>query len=180
MIRCYITDRRRVTDLRAHVARIVAARHADWIQVREKDLPARDLYALCRDIVEIARPAGVRVLVNERADVAKAAGADGIHLPSNAMAPWRFPGSFCGVSCHNEDELLRAQNEGASYVVLGPVFAPGSKTYTGNVMGLAEFARLAKLATIPVLALGGITAANASSCMDAGAAGIAAISLFDA
>lgn len=151
----------------------------DWIQIREKDLAARELYALCRDIVEIAKPAGVRVMVNERADVAMAAGADGVHLPSNAIAPSRFPGLFCGVSCHNEDELLRAEREGAAYAVLGPVFAPGSKEYAGPLMGLVEFARLVRMVSIPVLALGGVTAATAGACVDAGAAGIAAISLFD-
>lgn len=157
---------------------IADARAADWIQVREKDLSARDLYALCLDLVEIARPAGIRVLVNERADVARAAGADGVHFPSNALEPWRV-GGFCGVSCHSEAELMAAQAEGASYAVLGPVFAPGSKDYRGPVMGLEEFARLVRLVRIPVFALGGVTAASAKSCLEAGAAGVAGISLFD-
>lgn len=166
-------------DLRTHVAKLASAHSVDWIQIREKDLSARELLLLCRDIVELAKPAGIRVLVNERADVAKAAGADGVHLPSNAVAPMRFGGLFCGVSCHNEAELLAANAEGASYAVLGPVFVPGSKDYRGPLTGLEEFARLVKLVRIPVFALGGVTAANAASCQDAGAAGIAGISLFD-
>jgi thiamine-phosphate pyrophosphorylase len=179
LLRYYITDRRRVPDLRLHVANLVATHAVDWIQIREKDLTARELFLLCRDIVEIAKPAGIRVLLNERADVANAAAADGVHLPSNSIPPSRFTGQFCGVSCHNEAELVTAEAEGASYAVLGPVFAPGSKDYRGPLMGLPEFERLVKLVKIPVFALGGITAANARSCMDAGAVGVAGISLFD-
>ncbi len=181
MIRYYITDRRRVPDLRAHIAKIVEAGTADWIQIREKDLPAKELYALTSDVVQLARPAGIRVLVNERSDIAIAAGADGVHLPSHAVSaavlPRRMP--LIGVSCHNQAELARAQREGASFAVLGPVFAPRSKSSDLPPLGLPEFQHLVRSATIPVLALGGITHANIAECMAAGASGVAGISLFD-
>ena len=182
MIRYYITDRRRTAiPVVEHTARLVAARAVDWIQIREKDLSSRDLAELTAAIVAIAKPAGVRVLVNERTDVALAAGADGVHLPSDAIAPWKLRclGVSCiGVSCHNAAELQSAVQGGADFAVLGPVFRPLSKDYQSDILGLAGFEQLARPSPIPVLALGGITHENAPACMHAGAAGIAGITLF--
>ncbi len=182
MIRYYITDRKRTPNLIANVERLVAERAVDWIQVREKDLSAQDLLELTTRIVRIAKPFGVKVLVNERADVAIAARADGVHLPSNALPPSALrkleASMMIGVSCHDQAELSRAAAEGADFAVLSPVFAPLSKEIAAPPLGLTEFARLAATVRIPVLALGGVTHENAPSCLAAGAAGVAGISLF--
>jgi thiamine-phosphate pyrophosphorylase len=182
VIRYYITDRRLTpTPLVEHVAGLVARNAIDWIQIREKDLSSRELAALTSAIVAIAKPAGVRVLVNERVDIAIASSADGVHLPSNAISPWKLRClgiPFIGVSCHNTAELRAATEEGADFVVLSPVFQPLSKNYQAEALGLPLFEQLARSTSIPVLALGGVTRENAPTCIQAGAAGIAGITLF--
>lgn len=156
---------------------------ADWIQIREKHLEARELAAVVRAVLALPERGGLEVLVNSRLDVALACGAHGVHLPAGDVpaARWRArtpPGFRLGVSCHTLAELRRA--EGADYVVFGPVFAPLSKSSELTPRGLAGLARAARASAIPVLAVGGITEANAAACVQAGAAGIAAISLFRA
>jgi thiamine-phosphate pyrophosphorylase len=151
-----------------------------WLQIREKDLPARELYQLVLAAQALPNPAHTKLIVNTRADVALAAGADGAHFPSNspALANWRAiapPHFLLGVSCHTLDEVQRAA---AGYILFGPVFAPLSKTSTLPTHGLAGLAQAAQSTRVPVLALGGITPANAPACVAAGATGIAGISLF--
>ncbi|MBZ5603628.1 MAG: thiamine phosphate synthase [Acidobacteriia bacterium] len=172
MIRCYITDR----NLRG------LGKAADWIQVRDKELPARELHALVKQV--IAKVPQSKVIVNTRMDVALAAGAAGVHLPAHSIEPSRFrtiapPGFLIGVSCHSVDEVRAAEQEGADYVVFGPVFAPLSKASDLSPRGLARLSEAVRAVKIPVLALGGITRDNAIPCQHAGAAGIAAISLFE-
>jgi thiamine-phosphate pyrophosphorylase len=155
----------------------------DWIQIREKDLSARELLALTRDALAQPNPRGVKILVNSRIDVALAAGAAGVHLPANSPAPrsWRdiTPRDFLiGVSCHSVDQVSRASQEGADYVVFGPVFDPLSKPADSPPRGLDELARAAASVKIPVLALGGITRENTAACAAAGAAGVAGVSLY--
>lgn len=156
----------------------------DWVQIREKDLPPRELLDLVIQVIEVARPRGIKVLVNERADVAVAAGADGVHLPSRAIAPVEFRRlgiRLIGVSCHDQAELTAAVSGGADFAVLGPVFAPKSKRSFQSPLGLEEFGRLASNHPgFPVLALGGVTDRYSSACESVGAAGIAGISLFRA
>jgi thiamine-phosphate pyrophosphorylase len=178
MIRCYITDRRSAGDLLGTIARNLA-QGVNWVQIREKDLPARELIDLVRQAV--AR--GGKILVNTRADVAIAAGAAGVHLPSASIAPrtWRAitpPGFLIGVSCHSLEDVELAEAEGADYVLFGPVFSPLSKTSDLAPRGLTELGRVSRAVKIPVLALGGITNDNAPLCVEAGAAGVAGISLF--
>lgn len=168
MLRCCITDR--TLDFTGQV---------DWVQVRDKELPARELIA----VVRLAMARVGKVLVNSRVDVALAAGAAGVHLPSGSIAApeWRriTPSGFLiGVSCHSRADVLLAEREGADYAVFGPVFAPLSKTSDLPARGLEELGRVSRSVRIPVLALGGITWENASDCVAAGAAGIAGITMF--
>jgi thiamine-phosphate pyrophosphorylase len=151
----------------------------DWVQVRDKDLPARELIA----VVRRAMGRVGKVLVNSRVDVALAAGAAGVHLPSGSIAPseWRritLAAFLIGVSCHSLEDVVRAEREGADYVVFGPVFDPLSKAPDLPARGVDELGRVARAVRIPVLALGGITWENAADCVAAGAAGVAGITMF--
>jgi thiamine-phosphate pyrophosphorylase len=184
VIRCYITDRR---SLKGEPLLDAIARNlrvgVTWIQIREKDLSARDLYELIIAAKALPNPHGAKFIVNTRADVAIAARADGVHFPSGSPEPrrWRgiVPAGFLlGASCHSIEELTAAQGEGATYAVFGPIFAPLSKASAIAPHGLAGLAVAAHSVTIPVLALGGITNDNAASCIAAGAQGVAGISLY--
>ncbi|HEY7334676.1 MAG TPA: thiamine phosphate synthase [Bryobacteraceae bacterium] len=185
MIECYITDRAALAvgqSLLDAIARNLES-GPDWIQIREKDTTARDLYELVSRAIQLPNPRGVKFLVNGRVDVALAAGAGGVHLPANSPPPryWREitpPGFAIGVSCHAIEEVLQAEREGASYALFGPVFAPLSKSSGLHPRGLVELGRAAASVKIPVLALGGITRENMPACISAGTAGIAAISLY--
>ena len=156
---------------------------ADFIQVREKDLSDRKLFGLVRSVVAAAHPMGCRVLVNGRADIALAAGADGVHLPSTGLRPrsvrsWVPPGFVVGLSVHSRGEALRAEREGADYVLAGPVYPTPSKLKYGKPLGLRRFARICRSVRIPVYALGGVHARNIGELRAAGAAGVAGITLF--
>ena len=180
---CYITERTSLRgDLLPQIARALEA-GVDLVQIREKDLSSRDLYELVRDVLGLKNPTGTRIVLNERVDVALAADAAGVHLPSRAVPPSRIrgvtsPEFLIGVSCHNLEEVRRAEAEGAGYVVFGPVFPTATKMKYGPPQGLAALARTCRAVRIPVLALGGVTVDNAAQCMDSGGGGIAGISLF--
>ena len=176
MLRCYITDRRLLREESLEQAIQRLAPSVDWIQLREKDLPAREL-------LRLASLAPAKVIVNSRMDVALAACARGLHLPAGSAPPrwWRrlAPKGFqIGVSCHTVEEVRQAEVDGADYVYFGPVFAPLSKSSDLVPRGLEGLEAAARAVSIPVLALGGITFDKADSCVAAGAAGIAGISLF--
>src|SRR3954453_17546865 len=134
MVRYYITDRSGCRDVIDCITR-AAADGVDFIQIREKDLNARDLLALTRQAVAAVAPWPTRILVNARLDVALAASAHGVHLPANSIPPIELrrvtPGGFLiGVSCHSLDDVQRAET--ADFVVYGPVFAsPGKSTPVG-------------------------------------------------
>jgi len=193
MLKCYITDRLTLPPGASLMDVIEKASYSeeprssgsgreepDWIQIREKDLSAREFLALVTAALELRGP---KILVNTRMDVALAAGAAGCHLPANSPPPslWRkiTPVAFLiGMSCHTVEEVRTAESEGADYVFFGPVFPPRSKASPLPARGLELLARAAGSVRIPVLALGGITETNMDDCVKAGAAGIAAISLF--
>jgi thiamine-phosphate pyrophosphorylase len=163
----------------------------DYIQLREKDLTARELEALGREAMKIigkhssaGHKARTALLVNSRTDVALVAGADGVHLRSDDVTPadvhavWRTgaDGSkqpLIGVSCHSATEVTRAAINGATFAVFAPVFEKRNAAPSG-IDSLRDACR----APIPVLALGGVTVQNATSCLRTGAAGIAGIRLF--
>jgi thiamine-phosphate pyrophosphorylase len=206
----YITDRATLADdeptrRRRLLEKIAEAEAAgvDYIQLREKDLPTRDLEALAREAVGVIRKANLRtenrqrrtaLLINSRTDIALEAGADGVHLRSDdisphevitlwakcAAAPCRAPvraflpqSPVIAVSCHSPGEVTQGAANGASFAVFAPVFEKRNAPPTG----LSALKQVCQ-SNIPVLALGGVTLENARSCLEAGAAGIAAIRLF--
>ncbi len=179
MLRYYITDRRAIGGNVALLRNVAClANGVDVIQVREKDLPARDLCQLVREILSVAHPS-VRVLVNDRADVAIACGAHGVHLRGNAIAVPHIravcpPGFTISVSCHSVNDVRIASREGADYALLSPIFSSSKSA----ALGLATLAEAVGVSTIPVLALGGVEAALLPECGKAGAAGFAAIRYF--
>lgn len=154
----------------------------DLFQVRRRRSTARELerfVATCLDRVPEARD---RLLVNDRLDVALAAGVSGVHLPARglpiAAVRRRAPADFrIGVSTHRPEEVLRAEEDGASFAVFGPVFSTPSKPGHPG-LGLEALARAAGLASIPVFALGGVGPENLDEVLGAGASGVAGISAF--
>jgi thiamine-phosphate pyrophosphorylase len=159
------------------IARASAAVHggATCIQLRLKDVSARDLVALAHELV---RSVGVPVIVNDRADVAIAAGAAGVHLgaddlPAAAIRKFAPGGFIIGASVGNDEEIRGSR--GADYVGIGPLFATSSKGNAGPAIGVAEFKRLAVATGLPAVAIGGISPENAGAAIEAGAAGVAAI-----
>jgi len=178
-----ITDRKSLTGALEDFLRRALAAGVDMVQLREKDLTPCELYRLALQLRALPNPHGARLLVNGRTDVALAAGLDGVHLPGAAVSPERIravaPDDFhIGVSCHSLEDLERAEAEGADYAVFSPVFPTTSKPGYGPPLGLSALKQACTAVRIPVFALGGVTAANARACIDAGAQGIAGISLF--
>jgi thiamine-phosphate pyrophosphorylase len=155
------------------------------LQIREKSLPARVLYELTCQAAEITRGSKTRLLVNDRADIARAAGADGVHLtahslPADVVRGICGPEFLIGVSTHSLDEVRAARDKGADFVVFGPVFETESKRSFGAPQGLDKLRQVAdELGEFPVLAIGGISLENAGACFEAGASGVAGISLFE-
>jgi len=146
------------------------------IQVREKDLPGGELFALVCRIRDLAAGTKTRVLVNDRLDVALAAGIDGVHLPANGLpvASVRPLVKVLGVSVHTLEEAVAAESVGADFIVFGPIFETPGKT----AVGLEPLRKVAASVKIPVLAIGGITLEGAGDVLAAGAAGVAGIRIF--
>src|SRR5512146_645770 len=206
MLLCYITDRWQFPgtpeEQRARLlGKVAEASRAgvDLIQLREKDLPAREVEALAAEaarlVGENAGPKRTRLLINSRVDIAIAAGADGAHLRSEdiAASEARFifnkagmPAAVIGVSCHALAEVRLADSHGADFAVFGPVFEKSGAAGQGLAALRDSCGQVAAhgieaavpAGQMPVLALGGVTEENAAACLRAGAAGIAGIRLF--
>ena len=176
-----ITDRRR--SLGRPVEEIVAAAVAGgvgWVQIREKDLPARALSDLVREV--LARAGRARVFVNDRLDVALATGCHGIHLGASTLPVAEVrriaPSLLIGYSAHGRDEALAAERDGASFVTFSPIYETRSKGVSAGAapQGTGKLAAVCRALRIPVYALGGITLARAPEALRAGAAGLAVVS----
>jgi thiamine-phosphate pyrophosphorylase len=208
MLRYAITDRAsfpgdeatRQTALLEQAAWL-ASNGIDFLQLREKDLSAADLTHLARQLLTILRTATSpthnsqltthncpKLLINSRADIALATRADGVHLTSapGSLTPSQvrelyaaadLPSPIVSVSCHTLNEVTRAREDAATLILFGPVFEKVVANQEGSGLDLLQSA-CALAAPTPVLALGGVTLANTTTCLAAGAAGIAAIRLF--
>ena len=173
-------------SLRVAIRSAIAA-GVDWIQIREKDLETRSLVDLGRFAVAEAGRRGVRVFVNDRLDVALTVGAAGVHLgeksfPVEEVVAWRRSAGRTefriGASCHSLESARAAEGAGADYIFFGPVFETPSKLGFGRPQGTEQLKEICTSVRIPVLAIGGVNLENAPGCIAAGAAGIAAIRLF--
>ena len=191
---CYVTDRRGfVASAEAQgkllLEKIEQAAKAgvDWIQLREKDLFGEQLAGLAREALRIAAGA-CAILINDRLDVACAVKAGGVHLgerslPVNEAKRFvveRRAGEdfLVGASVHSLAAARKAEQDGADYVIFGPVYATPSKAVFGSPQGPESLRQVCGALKIPVLAIGGITLENVGECLEAGASGIAAIRLF--
>jgi thiamine-phosphate pyrophosphorylase len=200
---CYVTDRKSListpsdsgsVDLVATI-RMALDAGVDWIQIREKDLSARELLELASQVVPMAnqyrgkaqQPA--RIIVNERLDVALAAGAHGVHLGQASLLAgevvrWCRAGNApidfrIGVSCHSLEEVRRAEKAKVDYIFFGPIFETPSKKEFGAPQGIQKLAEVCRaFPRLDVIAIGGVDTENAATCIRAGAAGIAAIRMF--
>ncbi len=202
LILCYVTDRHALSEAEARQAQetflpkieAAAAAGVDWIQIREKNLSGRDCGLLTREALQRAakstasNAAPTRILVNDRQDVALSERAGGVHLGEDSLplleakrlvnAQAQGQDFLIGVSCHSLEAARSAASGGADYLFFGPIFATPSKAAFGAPQGLDRLAEVCRAVSIPVLAIGGITLANASECLAAGVSGIAAIRLF--
>jgi thiamine-phosphate pyrophosphorylase len=192
----YITDRRQFAgDAREQEQRLLAkivecaAAGMQYIQLREKDLESRELEDLAHKAMAAIGASRTQLLINGRTDVALACGAHGVHLPANDLSASEVRSIFAragrsepviGVSAHSSSAVASAESHGANFAVFGPVF---EKKGSANREGLEQLRQIchrteAAQPPMPVWALGGITLENAGQCAAAGAAGIAAIRLF--
>jgi thiamine-phosphate pyrophosphorylase len=191
---CYVTDRQSLTGvsdlaIELQLQKIEQAKNAgvDWIQLREKDLSGREL-AILVEQANLRAGSGSAVLVNDRLDVACATGSSGVHLGEHSLPvdeARQLVSKRCarenfilGVSAHSLEGAIQSAHAGADYVIFGPVYETPSKASFGRPQGVPRLREVCKRLTIPVLAIGGITLENAGDCFAAGAAGIAAIRLF--
>ena len=191
---CYVTDRLQLSAAFGEQSsaltaktRAAAAAGVDLIQIREKDFAGAQLAELAREVIAGAS-AVCHILINDRLDVACAVGAAGVHLgeksvsvrdaKSFARERGRLKSFLIGASVHSLEAAKVAEGEGADYLIFGPVFSTPAKAPLGTPQGLGRLEEICHQISIPVLAIGGITAENAKDCYARGAAGIAGIRLF--
>ncbi|HEX8538014.1 MAG TPA: thiamine phosphate synthase [Cystobacter sp.] len=151
------------------------------VQLRDKDVPARETLALGRVLLERLRPLGVPLIVNDRVDLALALGADGVHvgqgdLPPEVARRLLGPDALVGLSITGAEDLHTLDPAVVDYAGVGPIFPTGSKADATPALGLKELARLRRLLPVPVVAIGGICAANAAAVISAGADGVSVVS----
>lgn len=176
-----VTDRQQTAGRSLEEVLVAAARGgAGAVQLREKDLSARELYALGARLQEALAPYHVPLLINDRLDVALALDAAGVHLAGHSLPTAQArrvlgPHKLLGVSTHSVEEAQQAAAEGADFVVFGPVFATPSKLAYGPPQGMQLLTSVVRQVTIPVLAIGGIDQTNLPQVLHTGAYGVAMI-----
>lgn len=149
------------------------------VQLREKDLPASELFGLATELREVTASYGAALIINDRVDIALAVGADGVHCPENGFPPDRAASllgknSLVGASTHSLPAAQRASARGVDYIMYGPVFSTASKP--GEPQGLNELRKICEGVDLPVFAVGGVTPERARACLDCGASGVAVVS----
>jgi len=150
-------------------------------QLREKDLSAKELFELGSRLLKVTRKGGAQLLINDRVDVALALGADGVHLAQSSLPLVSVrcllrKGMQIGVSCHSMAEAIEAEEGGADFITLGPIFPTLSKARHGPPLGPGIITEVRKKISIPIFAIGGIKASNVAEVMASGADGVAVIS----
>ncbi len=176
-----ITDRKKYGEDFLGTLERILRNGVKMVQLREKDLSGRELYHLAGQVRELTRKYEALLLINERFDVAVAVDADGVHLPEKSFPPSvvkkLFPQLIVGFSAHSLESAKYAQEEGADFITLGPVFKTSSHP-EAKPMGTLKFKEIAQSVNIPVYALGGITWDRIKLCYKNGAYGIAGITIF--
>lgn len=177
-----VTDRHQTKDrpLVSVLAQALQAGNAA-IQIRERDLCAKDLFPLVGEIAHLAAAGGSQVLMNDRIDVALSFDGVGVHLRSDSLpvsVARRLigPNRLLGISVHSLSEAVDAERGGADYIVLGPIYATPSKQIYGPPLGLATLEQTVRAVRVPVVGIGGVTAGRARDMRAAGAFGVAVIS----
>jgi thiamine-phosphate pyrophosphorylase len=181
VIVCLVTDRRRRAVLEHGHDAVRAG--VDLIQLREPDLEGAALFTLASGLVATARATSTRIVVNDRLDVALASGAGGVHLRGTSIPPLRArsiapAGFLIGRSVHGVEEAVQAAPH-ADYLVAGTVFSTPSKPGLRGYLGIDGLAAIVRAVRVPVLAIGGVTLDRVAAIAGTGAAGIAAIGLFE-
>ncbi len=176
-----ITDRHATTLGLPEAVRFALKGGVRAVQLREKDLPVRELLSLARELRGITREFGAKLFINDRVDVAVAVDADGVHLggqsmPASAVRKIVGSGMLIGVSAHNMSEAKEAEAGGADFITFGPLFPTPSKMKYGSPMGLGSFMDVKRRVNLPIFGLGGIHGGNIGQVLGAGADGIAMIS----
>ena len=165
----------------ADIVRAAVAGGVTCVQLREKDCGTREFLDEARKLLAILRPLGVPLIINDRVDVALAAGADGVHvgqqdLPLADVRRLAPAGWIVGVSAESVEDAIRAEQGGADYIGASPVFATPTKTDHAPPLGLAGLRAIRAAVRIPLVAIGGIHAGNARDVIRAGADGLAVVS----
>ncbi len=176
-----ITDRKQTKQALPEAVRQALEGGVRAIQLREKDLPVRELLSLAEKLRSLTWQSGSRLFINDRADVAVAVEADGVHLGGQSMPPSavrKIVGDkmMIGASIHSVEEAIKAQSEGADFVTFGPIFKTPFKEKYGMPVGLNELIKAKNTIRIPIFAIGGINSGNIKHIMGSGLFGIAMIS----
>lgn len=177
-----ITDVRLTRLKHAEQVACLGAGGATLVQLREKHLSPREFYGQAEESLAEARRLGARIIINDRADVALALRADGVHLGQDDLGPEAARAllgedAIIGYSTHGVEQAREAARRGVSYVAIGPVFATGSKENPDPVVGLEGVRRArAVIGDTPLVAIGGITREHARAVLNAGADSVAVIS----
>lgn len=175
-----ITDRRKTPNLLATVETALKA-GVKAVQLREKDMFTRELYELAHEMRKLTTRYGAKLFINDRADIALAVDADGIHVGGDGIPLYKIrkvvgEKMLLGVSCHNMISAITAQEKGADFITFGPVFFTPSKAPFGDPVGVEKLAEVASVLSIPVFGLGGINRKTIPEVLEAGAFGVSLIS----